>query len=314
MRRFVEPRVDPRDAASIYLALLVGTALAVIGLLVFLLVFLSPHLLMIQLGIGCTHGDHCLHGLPTWAQFGLWMVPLALLGWLSWRVGRTTASLLCSDRRVRRLALTHGRRDREATGYTVYNVAAGSPLACTVGIFRPIIVVSSELRRSLSPEELAVVLAHERAHAGARDSLRLLLARVIDGALFFYPGVRQAHRGIRRSVEIAADAFAAKQTGDRLLVAGSLSRVASLVFESAATRLACEQPAIASFGHGDLVVDRVRHLLLDPRPVCRRQRLLCAMATLSLVFSIVGSSLYVVAADNLTASSKATVCADTSSM
>ena len=46
----------------------------------------------------------------------------------------------------------------------------------TAGLFRPLVLVSTGLRERLRPDVLAVVLAHERAHARRRDPLRLVAA------------------------------------------------------------------------------------------------------------------------------------------
>jgi beta-lactamase regulating signal transducer with metallopeptidase domain len=171
-------------------------------------------------------------------------------------------------------------------------------------------VVSSGLQGSLSTEEYKVVLAHEQAHAAACDNLVISVAHAINAGLFFFPGVRRGYQSIRRSVEIAADAFASKQIGDRLLVASSLSRVATLVLESADARRARPQPTAAFFEHEELVVERVHHLIFDRGLCCSHRRLLCAAVTLVFVFGALGFSIFAVTGDNIAGSTQAAVCAD----
>lgn len=51
------------------------------------------------------------------------------------------------------------------------------PLAFCVGLMRPQILLSRGLIEQLQPDELTVVLAHERAHVKRQDNLRALLLR-----------------------------------------------------------------------------------------------------------------------------------------
>ena len=152
-------------------------------------------------------------------------------------------------------------------------------------------------------------MAHEGAHASGHDNLILLVSRIIDSALFFFPGVRRAHLGVRRSVEISADAFASRGTGDRLLVAMSVSRVARLLFDPARSKSFAAQTIGAAFAHGELAVERVQRLLEDK---CRpsRRRLLCSAATLVLVLVVFGMSLYSVTGNSLTGDSRSAACVE----
>ena len=53
-----------------------------------------------------------------------------------------------------------------------------APVAATVGLLRPRVVVDTGLRRCLERLPLDAALAHERAHARHRDPLRLWLAQI----------------------------------------------------------------------------------------------------------------------------------------
>jgi beta-lactamase regulating signal transducer with metallopeptidase domain len=170
-------------------------------------------------------------------------------------------------------------------------------------------VVSRGLRESLSPEELQVVVAHEQAHASGRDNLIFLVSRVISTALFFFPGMTRAHVGVRRLAEISADACASRGTGDRLLVAVSVSRVARLLFDSGPSRSLAAQTVGAAFAHGELAVERVQRLVEDR---CRhsRCRLLCGVVMLMLVLSVFGTGLYSVTGGGLTGHLRSAACVE----
>ena len=293
----------------IYFALLASVVLVVLGLSVFLLLLLAPGSLTGHPEAACHHGPYCLHVLPFWAQFTLWLTVTALLGWLVVRMGWTGLAAMRANRRVRRATLVRARPITTSVPYPVYEAADRAVFARTVGIWRPIVLVSRGLRESLPPEELGVVLAHEQAHAAGHDNLILLVSRIIDSALFFFPGVTRAHAGVRRSVEISADAFASRGTGDRLLVAMSVNRVARLLIDPARPRSFAAQTVGAAFAHAELAVERVQRLVEDK---CRpsRRRLLCGVATLLLVLVVFGMSLYTVAGNSLTGDPRSSACAE----
>ena len=283
----------------IYFALLISVLLVLLGLSIFLLVLLAPGWLTGRPEAICHHGPYCLHALPPWVQLTLWLVVAALSGWLLVRMGWTGLSAARASRRLRCAALAGAKAIATPVPYPVYEAADAAIFAWTVGIWRPIILVSRGLRESLSAEELGVVLAHEQAHASGRDNLILLVSHVINSALLFFPGMTRAHAGVRRSVEISADATASRGTGDRLLVALSVSRVARLLFDSARSRSLAAQTFGAAFAHGELAVERVQRLVEDRRRGSRR-RLVCGVATLMVVLVVFGMSLYSVTGGSLT--------------
>jgi beta-lactamase regulating signal transducer with metallopeptidase domain len=127
------------------------------------------------------------------------------------------------------------------------------PQAYVLGVLKPRVYVSQGLLKQTNEDDLASVLAHERAHAARRDPLRRLIASA--GLVLHLPGI--AHlldRLLTRTQEMAADADAVRTVGDRVRVAEALVRFARLQGPVRA--------AAMEFGSGDLEA-RVRELL-DP--------------------------------------------------
>lgn len=122
----------------------------------------------------------------------------------------------------------HQRRLRQLTqlaepvpeaGYA--RITCEPPFALTAGLWRPHIYLSTGLERRLSADTLAAVIAHERAHARRRDTLRLTLASAWAPALL--SGTQQPLlKDLRRASEQCCDAEAAAAVGDQLCVADAL--------------------------------------------------------------------------------------------
>jgi len=136
-------------------------------------------------------------------------------------------------------------------------VRGSGPLAVTVGLWRPRVVVTSELRSQLGADQVQVILEHEQAHARRRDPLRATIAAVL--ALVHLPHVRRAIlRDLALACEQACDEDAARRLrGDRLRVAETLVAV---------EKLTSHAPwAPAAFGGGN-VTARVESLLAPCLP------------------------------------------------
>ncbi|MGH0037880.1 MAG: M56 family metallopeptidase [Myxococcota bacterium] len=142
----------------------------------------------------------------------------------------------------------------------VDRVVSERPFSFTSGLLRPVAYVSSALCEALSPEALAVVVAHERAHVRRRDPLRWIAAATLSLAL--PPAVRRELIGeLELASEQACDEAAARAVGDRLRVAETLLAAERLM----ASADAGLRPAVAGLG-GSAVPARVRSLLDAPRP------------------------------------------------
>lgn len=82
------------------------------------------------------------------------------------------------------------------------------PIAYTIGIFRPSIIVSEGLLQRLQPNEVSAVLLHERAHQAAFDPLVMMLLESITAAWHWVPGFRGLMTVAYSLRELAADARA----------------------------------------------------------------------------------------------------------
>jgi Zn-dependent protease with chaperone function len=183
---------------------------------------------------------------------GLLLVGLgAALAGLGWRAYQ-------ARRALRALASLAEGREQDGT----VRVRSPRPFAFTAGLLRPLVYVSTGLRESLSPSDLAVVVAHERAHARRRDALTTWAAAWL-GALHLRSTGRRLAADLRAACERACDEDAARAVGARVDVAAALVRVEKLQGRAG------PWPSVA-FGGGD-VEARVEALLV-PEIADRRIR------------------------------------------
>jgi len=136
-------------------------------------------------------------------------------------------------------------------------VSSSRPFALTVGWFRPRVLVSTALLGRLTPAQVEIVVAHERAHAERRDALTVTAARVL--AIAHLPSVRRRILAdLTLACEQACDEATAREFGDRLRVAETI-----VAAERASASRGSIPAAGLAFGGGE-VVDRVESLLSAP--------------------------------------------------
>ena len=124
-----------------------------------------------------------------------------------------------------RLARHFGRPAAHSRDHGRYRVIdSREPMAWCDGLWRPTVYVSSGLIERLSATELAVVLAHENAHARRHDNLMRLS---LDLATRLWPRrVRQAlARDFCTAAELACDAVAARRPGGAERVASVIEQL-----------------------------------------------------------------------------------------
>ncbi|PWF43106.1 M56 family metallopeptidase [Massilia glaciei] len=238
-----------------------------LGSFAFLLLSFAPSLLALA-GLAADHchlhPDHphlCLLHPPMIGRASVLMllsiagcaVPLALMA--AWAYGVWRSHRLVS----RLMRLSH--RD-EVHG--VHVVALDAPMAFAAGLRMPELFVSRQLLARLTPQQLAVVIAHERAHAVRQDALRQLLASF--GAWLHLPSLRRTLLAeMAMAAEQACDERAAMHTGgDRITVAETIIKVEKLFAQWAPIGDAAVLPMPVSHFVGSNVPCRVQALLALP--------------------------------------------------
>jgi len=228
-------RRKPNSAAGLLLAARlfppVASVLVVAGICVPSYLWLEPEATVEQVGFGC--------------------LAAAVLGVASWSIsaGRGLRAIGLSMR-FERYCRQSGREIRfgaENTPISIVDDPAG--LFALTGILHPRLVISREVLQSLSAEELAAALGHERAHATSSDNLKRLLLLLAPDVFPVIPrkfapianrrtgwqpalhmaGLRSLERGWAQFTEWSADDSAV--AGDPLravTLAGALVQVARM--------------------------------------------------------------------------------------
>jgi hypothetical protein len=125
---------------------------------------------------------------------------------------------------------------------------------CLPGRTRRVVLTSAAVA-VLDDDQLAAVLAHERAHLRGRHHLVLTMTAALAAAFPFVPGLRQANTEVARLVEMLADDAAARRC-DRLTVATALVALA----EGSA-------PVAALAAGGQAALARLHRLVGPARPL-----------------------------------------------
>lgn len=226
-------RCRPRRAAPFLLALrlLPGLMAAIVVLAVCV-----PSYLWLEPGVGAESvGAPCLGAALMGAA--VWMVALA--------------------------------RVREAVVRSSHFARSKAVHVALAGILRPRLILSPVVADALTPEELAAVLAHERAHWHSRDNLKRLLLLLAPAPLPFDAGFERLERAWARTAEWAADDDAVAGNQRRSLsLAAALVRVARLQTQPA--------PPLAASLLGeprDFAARVARLLLQSPAPQLPERRI-----------------------------------------
>jgi len=209
----------PADARSTLLQLYGLLPLAVATLMAALLFtpalggwLVSPHC---HDGLGCAAHPPVTHGtLPTLALLMMALVIGALAAL------RHHQLATASRTRLAKLAVL-GQPLPDA-GYA--RIECDVPFAVTAGLWHPQIYLSTGLERQLDAKSLAAVVAHERAHARRRDTLRLALLMSVAPAALAGQGAPLT-TDLQSAAEQCCDAEAARVVGDHLTVADALLHV-----------------------------------------------------------------------------------------
>lgn len=190
-------------------------------------------------------------------------VVLLLGGSLIWATLRMLASV-ANTRRLLATSETYtpGRQPtldtalahRELSSLALRVLISPHPLAFTVGLLRPQIVLSYGMISSLTQEELRAALFHELSHVRSRDPLRLAVARFLADALWFLPVARSLTQDFVDVVEEGADDWAVGATRQPVDLASALVKTAK-------AGMAWSIPLASSLAGNLSVQERVERLL-----------------------------------------------------
>lgn len=178
-------------------------------------------------------------------------------------LGAATASFFLYSARVLwqevRLIQTLVRSGRPTTlGGDVLVLEQDEPVALTVGILRPVILLSTGLIEAVSPQTLRIILAHERAHVGRRDTAWSLFDRF---ACWFVP--RKIGAFARHELSLACEQACDAQAAQRVGRSGNLHVAAALV---EVAKLGLGRPAPGMSMGASSLEQRVGYLLESPAP------------------------------------------------
>ncbi|MFC5450492.1 M56 family metallopeptidase [Paenibacillus aestuarii] len=93
-------------------------------------------------------------------------------------------------------------------GHELIVIRERTPVALTLGVLRPQIVLSTGLIDMLDPSELEAVMEHERFHLMQRDPLAIFLLSMLSISMWYIPMFRWVRDKYKIIIEIMADRFA----------------------------------------------------------------------------------------------------------
>ncbi len=146
-----------------------------------------------------------------------------------------------------------------------------TPVSVPAFAWHGAIVVPVQLRDTLPPAQLRLIVAHEKAHVRRNDPLWFLLFGLIDAALWFDPFVTAQTRACRLAAELACD-DAAVAGGDRKAYA--LALLAALKLPHAGAEVV---PAMSGKDSYGLRLDRI----MTRRPAPKAVAWLCVAVALA---------------------------------
>jgi Zn-dependent protease with chaperone function len=219
------PRRSPAAAILLWQALGLGWGLAAIGTLIGFGVT-APRVAVANgaleqlAGIARTGSLPPVVDVAAAIRMSCLVAGMVLLGVLCWILFAASASVVRARQRQRELLnlLAHG--DPKVPGALVVDHPAATAY-CLPGL-RSAIVISAGTLNLLDADELAAVLAHERAHLRERHDLVLLPFLALLRAFRWAEVARQAYQAVELLIEMHADDRALRQRPARELATALL--------------------------------------------------------------------------------------------
>ncbi|THF72933.1 M56 family metallopeptidase [Cohnella fermenti] len=158
------------------------------------------------------------------------------------------------------------------------------PVAMTIGLLRPRVVLSTGLIDALSETELHAVIAHEKFHLTRRHPLAIFLLSLIGIALWYIPIYRWFIRKYKVLIELMADRYAIHATGG----AAPLSSALLVLLKRGQASASAVVLGSASFA--DNAINLRLKQLIDPqfKPSLTPPLLPCAVSALAFAFIAFG--------------------------
>ena len=147
--------------------------------------------------------------------FIFWSGALLVLSGIVYASFRAAFDIVKTNRAIKRLPLS-----KRCAGFILINDDS-LKAAFTHGLLKPAVYLSRGLLKSLSNEELKVVLLHELSHKKRKDPLRFLALGFLRNAFFYLPAIGRIVSFSRLRSEHAADDAAAR-TGGQVSLASAI--------------------------------------------------------------------------------------------
>jgi Zn-dependent protease with chaperone function len=255
------PARGPRPALVLWQAIGLAGGLAAIGSLLSVGIAARRHHLIRGLfRLDFAHG-------PLW-RVVFFAVGVALAVWLLVVLAISFWRVFADRRRHRRIVDLVGRPDPGLGSLVLEHAVAVA--YCVPGV-RPRVVLTRATLDLLAADELAAVLAHERAHVRGRHDLVVQPFVAWQSTFPFLWPAFAATRAVALLVEMLADDAASRRTGPDVVAA-------------ALVRLGTAQPPAGALGANDnAVVCRVRRLIEPPPELTRFAVAAAYLAALALV-------------------------------
>lgn len=160
------------------------------------------------------------------APFRFHLFALMAVALLLFALGRFVFGLLNSRRAedlAQSLVTDSGRQPGQAP---VVLLDSPEPDCFSLGVARPVVLVTQGLVETLEPDEARAVLAHEQCHVRHRDSLAELLLRLVTDPLIWLPTTHYFLFFARAAMERTCDESAAAVVGSGPLIS-ALRRMAA---------------------------------------------------------------------------------------
>ncbi|WP_068775886.1 M56 family metallopeptidase [Paenibacillus sp. FJAT-26967] len=108
---------------------------------------------------------------------------------------------------------------------TLMIIHQSQPLAFTMGLHKPCIILSTGLIEMLDEDELEAVIEHETFHQKNLDPFKIFVLKLISQALWFIPLTKWSYHNYKIMSELMADEFAIHRTGSELGLSSALFKL-----------------------------------------------------------------------------------------